>query len=78
MFCILSSHGEFSSSSREAFAIAQAKGFAIKVGPCISTFPFASTPFITFLLVSVAASDIYPPVSALPIHKISGATPACS
>jgi hypothetical protein len=36
---------------REAFATAEAKEFAIKVGPCISTLPFNSTPLITFLLL---------------------------
>lgn len=63
----------------EAQATAHASGLPINVGPCIKA-PGAWLEMVSAirLLVNTAESVIYPPVSALPMHMISGSTPACS
>ena len=78
---ILKDERQPDSSSRrtEAQATAHASGFPINVGPCIKA-PGVWLEIVSAirLLVNTAESVIYPPVSALPIHIISGSTPACS
>ena len=50
----------------------------MKVGPCASTGTEpAEIPDATAGVHSAAASDMYPPVRALPTHITSGLTPAC-
>lgn len=74
----------FSSSSREerrretdVQATAQAKGLPMKVGPCMNTPGFPQEiVWATSCVVKVAAIVMYPP--ALPMHMMSGVTPACS
>ena len=63
----------------DAQATAQAKGLPMKVGPCMNTpgFPLEIV-WATSCVVKVAAIVMYPPVRALPMHMMSGVTPACS
>ena len=74
-----SCQGELSRRRRLASATEQASGLPINVGPCIK---HPATPLqiwsAMLLWVQVADRVIYPPVRALPIHIISGTTPACS
>ena len=51
----------------------------MKVGPCMNTpgFPLEIV-WATSCVVKVAAIVMYPPVRALPMHMMSGGTPACS
>ncbi len=67
------------SRRNDAIAIAQAIGLAMNVGPCIIT-PASPRDMVsaTSLVVSTALIVMYPAVSPLPIHMISGVTPACS
>ena len=65
--------------SIEAHATEQANGLPINVGPCINTRgSHDEMPSATLALASTAENVIYPPVSALPMHIMSGSTPACS
>ena len=75
-----SRRGSASNRSRLAFAAAQASGFAMKVGPCISAAPGSSDRKApnTSPLATVAASAMVPPVSAFDRHRMSGTMPACS
>ena len=55
----------------------------MKVGPCMSGTGLAAptppeTPSATSSVASVTPMVIYPPVSALPTHMMSGDTSACS
>ncbi len=69
---------ESSSTDNDASATEQASGLAMNVGPCASTGTEPDEiPAATSAVHKAAASDMYPPVSALPTHITSGATPAC-
>ena len=59
-------------------AAAQASGFAMKVGPCMSACAGSSDQNAsnTFLAAIVAASGSVPPVSAFDSVTMSGTTPA--
>ena len=64
---------------RDSTAMAQARGLAINVGPCINT-PASPREMVsaTSAVVSTALIVRYPAVSPFPIHIISGCTPAHS
>ena len=63
----------------EAQAQAQASGLPMNVGPCMKQ-PGAWFEIVsaTSFVASTADRVMYPPVSALPMHMMSGSTPTCS
>ena len=63
----------------EASATAQASGLPINVGPCMNARgSLEEIQSATFAEANTAEKVIYPPVSALPMHMMSGSTCACS
>src|SRR4029079_13717417 len=72
--------GSDSNRSSEALAAAQASGFALKVGPCISACMGSSDQNLskTRAHATVAASGSVPPVNAFESVTISGTTSAAS
>lgn len=62
-----------------ATAIAQASGLPMNVGPCMSA-PWSEREMVsaTSSVQSMAARVRYPPVRALPTHRMSGVMPAAS